>query len=308
MSGTDAEGGTTSHANMLFHYTFDTPVAVGDAGAAQYCGHVIFSDFHVSSASGATYGRARSSPPSAWSTRTPTRLHGRGAVPADAAGEGPRVHDLGPRPVRVRTPTPPNCTPLTCQQQGFNCGPAGDGCGNEISAAPAPLPTRAAAGARPACAALPRAEPAPARPAHSRTSTAAPRATAAATCSSAGPAPLPRPAAAAGSPASAATPTPGRASRSAARSRTSSADLPATAAVTRSRRAAPARRRRRCGGGGVPGQCGAPDAGQGCQPSSCSAQGLQCGTASDGCGNALNCGSCPAGQQCNASGKCVGSQ
>jgi hypothetical protein len=53
-----------------------------------------------------------------------------------------------------------------------------------------------------------------------------------------------------------------------------------------------------CGGGGVPGQCGAPDGGS-CTPKSCAAQGIQCGLASDGCGNILTCPNCPTGQSCN---------
>jgi len=53
-----------------------------------------------------------------------------------------------------------------------------------------------------------------------------------------------------------------------------------------------------CGGGGIPGQCGAPDGGT-CAPKSCAAQGIQCGLASDGCGNILTCPNCPTGQSCN---------
>ena len=59
-----------------------------------------------------------------------------------------------------------------------------------------------------------------------------------------------------------------------------------------------------CGGGGVAGQCGAPDAGS-CTPKSCAQQGIQCGVASDGCGNILTCPNCPNGQSCNTTtGQC----
>ena len=59
-----------------------------------------------------------------------------------------------------------------------------------------------------------------------------------------------------------------------------------------------------CGGGGKPGQCGAADAGS-CTPKSCAAQGIQCGLASDGCGNVLTCPSCPTGETCNTTtGQC----
>ena len=59
-----------------------------------------------------------------------------------------------------------------------------------------------------------------------------------------------------------------------------------------------------CGGGpggGTPGVCG-------CTPTTCLAQGKDCGTAPDGCGEELNCGACPlAGQPCvaNVCGACV---
>lgn len=39
-----------------------------------------------------------------------------------------------------------------------------------------------------------------------------------------------------------------------------------------------------------------------CTPTTCAAQGIQCGPASDGCGNLLQCGSCPTGQTCGGGG------
>jgi hypothetical protein len=43
-----------------------------------------------------------------------------------------------------------------------------------------------------------------------------------------------------------------------------------------------------------------------CTPSTCMAQGIQCGPASDGCGNLLQCGTCASGQTCGGggAGKC----
>ncbi|WP_257461866.1 tryptophan synthase alpha chain [Archangium lipolyticum] len=46
----------------------------------------------------------------------------------------------------------------------------------------------------------------------------------------------------------------------------------------------------------------------GCQPRSCEEQGLECGTAIDGCGGVLYCGTCPEGMACGDSGlpnRCV---
>jgi hypothetical protein len=56
-----------------------------------------------------------------------------------------------------------------------------------------------------------------------------------------------------------------------------------------------------CGGGGVPGQCGAPDAGS-CAPRTCQQQNIGCGPAGDGCGHSLDCGPCPTGQTCGGGG------
>jgi hypothetical protein len=51
-----------------------------------------------------------------------------------------------------------------------------------------------------------------------------------------------------------------------------------------------------CGGGGMPNVCGAPP----CFPNTCADQGFNCGMASDGCCNLINCGTCPMGQTCGA--------
>jgi hypothetical protein len=58
-----------------------------------------------------------------------------------------------------------------------------------------------------------------------------------------------------------------------------------------------------CGGAGVPGQCGTPaDMSFVCVPRTCAQQGIQCDGAGDGCGNLLQCGSCPTGQTCGGGG------
>ncbi len=56
-----------------------------------------------------------------------------------------------------------------------------------------------------------------------------------------------------------------------------------------------------CGGGGQNGQCGAIDAGV-CTPTTCASQNIACGPAGDGCGNLLQCGTCPNGQTCGGGG------
>ena len=43
--------------------------------------------------------------------------------------------------------------------------------------------------------------------------------------------------------------------------------------------------------------------GAGCQALTCAAQGLDCGTAIDGCGGVLHCGTCPSGEACGGGGR-----
>ncbi len=57
-----------------------------------------------------------------------------------------------------------------------------------------------------------------------------------------------------------------------------------------------------CGGGGVHGQCGAPPAGGQCTPETCASQNVACGSAGDGCGNLLACGTCVPPLTCGGGG------
>jgi hypothetical protein len=57
-----------------------------------------------------------------------------------------------------------------------------------------------------------------------------------------------------------------------------------------------------CGGGGHNGHCGSLDAGPTCQALSCKEQNITCGPAGDGCGNEIQCGTCPKGAECGAGG------
>jgi len=49
------------------------------------------------------------------------------------------------------------------------------------------------------------------------------------------------------------------------------------------------------------GSCVAPDVPT-CTPTTCAAQGFSCGPAGDGCGNVLQCGTCPTGETCGGGG------
>jgi hypothetical protein len=110
---------------QTLQFDFYTPVG---SPMAQQCGRVIFSDFHVidQTASNVTF-------PSECSM-----------VPMTAQEKALEfmLFDLASC---VPAPQGP-CTPQTCADQGINCGPAGDGCGNMIQCGACPAPTTCGGG------------------------------------------------------------------------------------------------------------------------------------------------------------------
>ena len=280
--------------DMLYHYTFNTPVAVGDAGSPTQCGHVIFSDFHVANAS------------TNKNTLFPSECDTHPMTAQEKVLEF-MIWDLGqcvPGP-----PTPPTCTPLTCQQQGVSCGPAGDGCGNEIMCGNCVAPATCGGGGKPGVCGAPDGGSCAPKSCAQQNITCGPAGDGCGNgIPSCGSCQAPQTCGGGGVPGQCGYPDAG-----ACQPLTCSAQnifcgpagdgcgnlIPSCGTC------APPQT---CGGGGVSGQCGSLDAGLSCSPTSCQAQGLQCGTASDGCGNALACGACPTGQMCSATGKCVGSQ
>jgi hypothetical protein len=116
IDGMDPAPTTPGKSQMLLHFTFDMPIATADAGASAQCGHGIFSDFHVVSA---------------------TQSNGK-VFPAEcdktALDSQERIIEYMIWDLASCVPGPPtsSCTPLTCAQQNFNCGSASDGCGNLI--------------------------------------------------------------------------------------------------------------------------------------------------------------------------------
>lgn len=95
------------------HLTFNTPIG---APAAQQCGRVVFSDFHVENATDAKFA-------------FPTECGAGAMTPQEKLLEF-MLFDLASC---VQPDQPAVCTPVTCSSQGFNCGPAGDGCGGTLS-------------------------------------------------------------------------------------------------------------------------------------------------------------------------------
>jgi hypothetical protein len=106
-------------SNLPFQYAFYTPVAVPPA---QQCGRVVYSTFHVVSAvtGGTTFPAA--------------------CVPGPMTAQEKNLEFMLFDLANCIPAVPQNCTPLSCQQQGISCGPAGDGCGTPINCGPCTVP------------------------------------------------------------------------------------------------------------------------------------------------------------------------
>ena len=110
--------------SQVLQFGFFTPVG---KPASTQCGRVVFTDFHVSGV--ASIGDAGLSNGTTFPTEcTPSPL-----TPQEKALEF-MLFDLA----SCVPPPPQNCTPLTCQQQKINCGPAGDGCGGPLTCGTCP--------------------------------------------------------------------------------------------------------------------------------------------------------------------------
>jgi hypothetical protein len=282
ITGTDPSPKAGSSSQMLLHYTFDTPV-----GQASQCGHAIFSDFHVTNQSN-------------------TALF---TFPADSASE------CGSAPMTAQekileymiwdlascvvTPPQPSCTPLACADQNITCGPAGDGCGAEISSCgkcDAPE-TCGGGGAFGKCVAPPglcttatcQSQNIGCGPAGDGCGNPLDcgHCPAGQTCGGGGTKGQ------CGAPPTTSPCTPrgcsdqkitcGPAGDGCGGSIQSCGMCPPP---------------QTCGGGGVPGQCGMGV----CPLQTCQSLGFNCGPAGDGCGGLLQCGPCPSGETCGGGG------
>jgi len=119
--GTPSGTGVTPEVPL--QYAFNTPLA---AQAADKCGRVLFSDFHVSS--GGTFPGCTSGP----------------LTPQEKVFEY-LIFDL----TSCVTPYVASCTPLSCASLGLRCGPAGDGCGGVLQCGNCPPPQTCGGGGTP---------------------------------------------------------------------------------------------------------------------------------------------------------------
>jgi hypothetical protein len=266
-----------AYASLVEHFTFNTPV-----GQSTQCGHAIFSDFHVdnTSSNGKTF-------PS--------------ECPATALTAQERVleymlFDLA----SCVTPPTSVCTPLTCTAQGLQCGVTGDGCGNPLDCGSCAAPLTCGGGGQRGvcgepdggvCSPLSCADQqigcGPAGDGCGGTLECG-TCTGGQTCGGAG------------VPGQCGEPDGGSCAPITCASQGVFCG-PAGDGCGGTLECGTCANGQTCGGGGVRGQCGAPDAGA-CAPLSCGAQNVACGPAGDGCGNLVQCGDCPEGQSCGGGG------
>jgi hypothetical protein len=281
----DGKDPALNKAFQTLHMTFNTPV-----GKTNQCGHVIYSDFHVTNTAVTP------------ATVFPAECDATGLTAQEKVLEY-MIWDLAscvPGP-----PTPPQCTPITCQDQALDCGPAGDGCGNEIQCGSCTPPQTCGGGGTPGQCGAPDGGNCTPKTCQDQNISCGPAGDGCGNeipnCGTCVP---PQTCGGGGVPGQCGFPEGG-------------ACVPETCAdqgifcgpagdgcgneIPSCGTCTPPQT---CGGGGQPGVCGAADAGS-CTPKTCAQQGLQCGTASDGCGNIVVCPACPNGQTCNTTtGQC----
>jgi len=252
---------------MLLHYTFDTPV-----GGSNQCGHAIFSDFHVTNQN-ATNG-------------------------FNFTDQGDRDTECGTSPMTaqerilefmiwdlascVPAPPTPTCTPQTCSSQNLHCGPAGDGCGNQINCGMCPPGNSCIKGM---CTPPDGGLCAPQSCSQQKLG-CGPAGDGCGNAINCGTCQAPQTCGGCGVPGQCCAPDAGTC-------------VPLTCAQ-QNITCGPAGDG--CGNALDCGPCTQPDAGVGCTPESCGQQGIGCGPAGDGCGNQIDCGPCPTGQTCGGGG------
>jgi hypothetical protein len=289
ISTTDPTGTNAANDQWLLHYTFDTPV-----GATTQCGHSIFSDFHVTNAA---VTDTTTFPAECMKNET-TGKTCTNAAPCPMTAQEKileyMIWDLAscvPGP-----PTPPTCTPTTCQAQNITCGPAGDGCGNELMCGTCTPPQTCGGGGVPGQCGAPDGGNCTAQTCQQQNIDCGPAGDGCGNLIQCGPCSPPQTCGGGGIPGQCGYPEAGTCAPE-----TCSQQMifcgPAGDGCGNEIQCGTCTPPMTCGGGGQPGVCGEQDAAT-CMPQSCAAQMIQCGSASDGCGNMLQCPACPTGQTC----------
>jgi hypothetical protein len=269
----------TTSPQTAQHYTFNTPVGTP---ADQQCGRVLFSDFHVTH----DYTYYDYWPDECSATRIGTTLS-----PQEKILEF-MIFDLSNCIAPDNPPPPPSCTPKTCAQLGFNCGPAGDGCGGALDCGPCTPPDSCGGSGTPGVCGH---TSCPAESCAQQGLSCGPAGDGCGNQIDCGPCTPPDTCGGGGTPGQCGHPScspescqdQGLACGPAGDGCGNEIDCgPCVAPDT-------------CGGGGVPGQCGHNAS---CAPYTCHELGLNCGPAADGCGGLLQCGNCVPPDTCGGGG------
>jgi hypothetical protein len=333
-----------NQSQMLLHYTFDTPVGA----TSGQCGHAIYSDFHVTNQNNASNfdftqpARVMPTRPSGsdsecgtnpmtaqekilefmiWdlascvpgpptSTCTP-RTCMQQNIGCGPAGDGcgnqimcppcPAGQTCGGGGVPYQCGAPPadagRCVGKTCQQQNIGCGPAGDGCGNQIMCPPCPAGQTCGGGGVPSQCAPPGGTCVPLTCAQQNIN-CGPAGDGCGGLLQCGP-----PGGCPGNQTCGGGGVSGQCGSMCTPVTCMSQNIscgPAGDGCGGLLQCGPCTPPQTCGGGGMPGVCGAPP--NSCPPLTCMSQNISCGPAGDGCGGQLDCGPCPAGQTCGGGG------
>ncbi|MCA3012638.1 MAG: carboxypeptidase regulatory-like domain-containing protein [Myxococcaceae bacterium] len=253
-------------------FTFNTPVGVP---AAQQCGRVLFSDFHVS-----TGGTGGGTFPSSCGSASPMSAQEKvlefmifdltSCIQPDSGG--------------------PVCAPRTCQQLGFSCGQQGDGCGGVVNCGSCPAGQFCGGAGTPGVCGSTSCTPRTCQAQSLECGQAGDGCGNVIQCGSCPPGQV---CGAAG---------PGRCGSGGCTPRTcQQLGLfcgPAGDGCGNVIQCGPCTAPDTCGGNGMPGVCGRPA----CQPRTCQQASAQCGLVADGCGATVDCGPCPVGQTCGGAG------
>lgn len=247
------------------HYTFNTPWG---SPAANQCGRVLFSDFHV------TVGNTSDLVFPAECDNDPL-----------TSQEKVLAYMLFDLASCVSTSGPPACVPKSCTAQGIGCGLAGDGCGNQINCGDCPIGETCGGGGIPSQCGKPACNPV---------------ACTATQCGLIGDG--------CGATLNCGNCTGGKVCGGGGPSECGSAPCVPSACPAPAPGSVCGPVANGCGGinncpcpGGVPcvnGTCGAPE----CIPRTCEQAGANCGQIADGCGGIQNCGTCVAPQKCGGAG------
>jgi hypothetical protein len=269
------DGTDPDHNNALVeHFTFNTPV-----GASSQCGHDIYSDFHVAGIANGPNTNGQAFPNECTTDFTPQ----------EKILEF-MVWDLASC---VPPPGPPNCSPRTCAAQNISCGPAGNGCGQQLDCGPCPPGQQCGGnGVFGMCVPIP-TDGGTCKPktCMDQSISCGPAGDGCGAPLDCGPCTPPQTCGGGG--------VPGQCGGGCTPETCAQQNVmcgPAGDGCGNLLDCGSCPPGQTCGGGGFPGMCG------GCIPSTCLQLGKECGPVGDGCGNLLQCGTCTPPQTCGGGG------